>query len=184
MSSSSSQEGSRSSRSSRFRSVTHSHSPSSSRDSRSSGRHSYCSHAPSRSSHVSGGSSFTQVVTTLLGGVLGAHLTQDHPLSYHQSSASVASSYVRYAAGVRSPSVHVSFWLCLVRSSSPVVTALPVDDACSLVCDAVPVSRCDGSSACTPSCVAVDASVTCYSRRYPRCTLPPPPPTRSCNHVH
>ena len=56
-SSSSSQEGSRSFRSSRSHSSRHSHSPSSSRHRRSSSRRSSHSHAPSRSSHCSGGSS-------------------------------------------------------------------------------------------------------------------------------
>ena len=56
VSSSSSHKGSRSSRS---RSVRHSRSLSSLCDSRSSGKRSYCSHAPSHSSHVSGGSSRT-----------------------------------------------------------------------------------------------------------------------------
>ena len=55
--SSSSQEGSRSSRSSHLGSARCSRSPSSSRRGRSSSRHSSRSHAPSRSSHVSGGSS-------------------------------------------------------------------------------------------------------------------------------
>ena len=56
MSSSSSQEGSRSPRSSRSRLVRRSHSPFSSRRSRSHSRRSSRSHAPSRSSHASGGS--------------------------------------------------------------------------------------------------------------------------------
>ena len=131
MSSSSSQEGSRSFR--RFRS------PSSSHHSRSSGRRSHHSHTPSPSFHVSGGSSRSLpiFVSTLLSGFSGARLAQ----GYHQSSATITSSYVRHAAGASAHSIHVLFCLCVARSSSPDTAALPVDDACSPVRVAIPISH-------------------------------------------
>ena len=98
------------------------------------------------------------VVAALIGGFPSARLAQGYPLGYHKSSTPVASCYVHHTGGARSPSVHVSLWLCVACSPSHVASTLP---ASSTLRVAVPVSWHDGPSTCTSSCVAVDSSATC-----------------------
>ena len=150
MSSSSSQEGSRSSQSSSFR---RSSSPSSSRRSRSSGR---CSHT-AVALHFTPPTPYA--VLTLLCGPPGTRLLQDHP-PRHLRRLLLCSSHR---------------WLhCLLRayptlalptcSSPPAAPALPIDDASSLRV-AVPCALCHGSSTRSSFLIAVDSTVTCSHHR-------------------